>query len=43
VQSSFKSIEKASSKCGIIRVEHVNDIKGDVFYVRVLWGTKGNG
>jgi hypothetical protein len=37
-----KCIEKASSKDGIIRVEHVNDIKGHVLCVRVLWGTKGN-
>jgi hypothetical protein len=40
---SFKSIEKASSKDSIIRVEHVNDIKGDVLCARVLWGAKGNG
>jgi hypothetical protein len=31
VQGSFESIEKTSSKDVIIRVEHVNDIEGDVF------------
>jgi hypothetical protein len=42
VQGSFKSIKEASSKDGVIRIEHVNNIKGDVFGARVLWGSKGN-
>jgi hypothetical protein len=42
MQSSFKSIEETSSKDGIIRVEHVNDIERNVLCVRVLQGTKGN-
>jgi hypothetical protein len=34
------NIEKASPKDGIIGVEHIDDIEGDVFCARVLWGTK---
>jgi hypothetical protein len=43
VQGSFESIEEASFKDGIIGVEHVNDIKGDVLCVRVLRGTEWHG
>jgi hypothetical protein len=35
VQSSFESIEEASSEDDIIGVKHVDDIKNDVFCVRV--------
>jgi hypothetical protein len=42
VQGSFESAEKVSAKDGVVRVEHVDDIKGDVLCVGVLWGTKGN-
>jgi hypothetical protein len=43
VQGSFEIVEKASAEGGIVRVEHVDDIKGDVLCVGVLWGTKGDG
>jgi hypothetical protein len=36
MQGIFKSVEKASPKDGVVGVEHVNDIKNDVFCVRVL-------
>jgi hypothetical protein len=42
MQGNFESIENASSKDGVIRVEHVNDVKGDVLCAGVLRGTKGN-
>jgi hypothetical protein len=40
VQGKFESIEKASSKDGIIGLEHVDNIESVVFYVRVLQGAK---
>jgi hypothetical protein len=40
VQSGFECIEETSSKDGIIGIEHVADIKSDVFCATVLWGTK---
>jgi hypothetical protein len=40
MQSSFECIKKDSPKNGVVRVEHANDIKSDVFYVRVFWGAK---
>jgi hypothetical protein len=43
VQDSYESIEEASSKDDVVRIEHVNNIKGDAFGARVLWGSKGNG
>jgi hypothetical protein len=43
VQDSFESIEKASSKDIIIRIEHVNNMEGDVLCVKVLRNAKGNG
>jgi hypothetical protein len=42
MQGSFKSVKKASVEDGVIRVEHIDDIKGDVFCAGVLRGTKGN-
>lgn len=43
MQGGFKRVEEASSKNGIVRVEHVNNIKSDVLRAMVLWGTKGYG
>jgi hypothetical protein len=40
MQSGFKCIEEASSENGIVRVEHVDNIKSDVFCVRVLQGAE---
>jgi hypothetical protein len=34
MQGSFKSIEETSSKVGVVGIEHINNVKGDVFYVR---------
>jgi hypothetical protein len=31
VQSNFEGIDEASSKDGVVRIEHVDNIKGDVF------------
>jgi hypothetical protein len=36
VEGSFKRVQDNSSKCGIIRVEHIDDVKGYVFSERVL-------
>jgi hypothetical protein len=36
MQGDFKCIEKASPEDGIVRVEHVDSIKSDVFCVSVL-------
>jgi hypothetical protein len=36
VQDSYESIEETSSKDDVVRIEHVNNIKGDAFGARVL-------
>jgi hypothetical protein len=36
----FECIGKASFEDGVVRIEHVNDIKSDVLRVRVLQGAK---
>jgi hypothetical protein len=40
MQSSFECIEETSIKNGVVRIEHVDNIKSDVFCVRVLQGVK---
>jgi hypothetical protein len=40
MQSGFKCIEEISLENGVVRVEHVDNIKSDVFCVRVLQGAK---
>jgi hypothetical protein len=40
MQCNFKSVEEASSKNGIVGVEHVDAAKSDVLGTRVLWGAE---
>jgi hypothetical protein len=40
MQGNFECIEKASSEDGVVRVEHVDDIKNDVCHGRVLRGVE---
>jgi hypothetical protein len=40
MQSGFECIEEASFENGVVRVEHVDNIKSDVFCARVLWGAE---
>jgi hypothetical protein len=42
MQDSFESVEETFDEDGIIRVEHVDNINGDLLYVRVLWSNKGD-
>jgi hypothetical protein len=42
MQDNFESVEETFVEDGVIRVEHVDNINGDLFYVRVLWSTKGD-
>jgi hypothetical protein len=43
MQGGFKCIEDASSEDGVVGVEYVDDIKSDVFCVRVLQSAKDTG
>jgi hypothetical protein len=40
MHGSFESVEEASSKDGIIRIEHINNINGNLFGARVQWGSE---
>jgi hypothetical protein len=43
MQSGFECIEEASSKNGVVRVQHVDDIKSDILCVWVLRGAELHG
>jgi hypothetical protein len=40
MQGSFESIKKTSFEDGIVGVEHIDYVKGDVLCARVLCGTE---